>query len=323
MMASIIDVAKKAGVSIATVSRVVNNSGYVNQATREKVIESIKALGYVPNELARSMLKKKTKLIAMIVPGLYNPFFADIAHHVEQELDQHGFKMLITNSSSPLGLEVKYLEMLKQNKVDGLIIISDNEIEDLVEGELPIVSFDRHFEHTPYVSCDNDEGGKLAARSLSDAGAKHLLYLGDDSFVSQGHFATEVSKRKSGFLSYCHEKNIACDVLEFPKNTPIEDTISTVLKEKKHDGIFAISDFLATKIIKEANKQHIKIPEDLKVIGFDGMEDTLNTGLVITSIYQDRAKIAKELVDLLIKRINGKHVDHKIISISLKQGETI
>ncbi len=74
-MASIIDVAKKAGVSIATVSRVINSSGYVNQATREKVLESIKALGYVPNELARSMLKKKTKLIAMIVPGLYNPFF--------------------------------------------------------------------------------------------------------------------------------------------------------------------------------------------------------------------------------------------------------
>jgi DNA-binding LacI/PurR family transcriptional regulator len=323
MMASIIDVAKKAGVSIATVSRVVNNSGYVNQATREKVIESIKALGYVPNELARSMLKKKTKLIAMIVPGLYNPFFADIAHHVEQELDQHGFKMLITNSSSPLGLEVEYLEMLKQNKVDGLIIISDNEIEDLIESELPIVSFDRHFEHTPYVSCDNYEGGKLAAKTLADASSKHLLYLGDDSYVSQGHFATEVSKRKSGFLTYCRENNLDCDVLEFPKNTPIEDTIQTIIKEKKHDGIFAISDFLATKIIKEANRQHVNIPKDIKVIGFDGMDDALNTGLIITSIYQDRKKIAKELVDTLIKKIKGKHVSHKIIPISLKDGETV
>ena len=322
-MASIIDVAKKAGVSIATVSRVVNSSGYVNQATREKVLESIKALGYVPNELARSMLKKKTKLIAMIVPGLYNPFFADIAHHVEQELDQHGFKMLITNSSSPLGLEVEYLEMLKQNKVDGLIIISDNEIEDLIEGELPIVSFDRHFKHTPYVACDNYEGGRLAAKSLSNAGSKHLLYLGDDSYVSQGHFATEVSKRKSGFLDYCQEHHLTCDVLEFPKNTPIEDTIKTVLSENIHDGIFAISDFLATKIIREAKHQHINIPKDLKIIGFDGMDDSLNTGLIITSIYQNRTKIAKELVDTLIKKIRGKHVDHKIIPVSLKKGETL
>lgn len=321
-MASIIDVAKKAGVSIATVSRVINSNGYVNQSTREKVLQSIRDLGYVPSEIARSMQKNKTKLIGMIVPGLYNPFFAGIIHYVEQELEQEGYKLIISNSNDPLGSEVEYLEMLKQKKVDGLIFISDNEIEDLIESELPIVSFDRHFNYTPYVSCDNYQGGILAAQELVNSGAKYLLYIGDDSYVGQGNFATEVSKRKSGFIHYCQKHEISFDLLEYPKNAPIESTIKTVLKTKKHDGIFAISDFLATSIIKEARKQNISIPSSLKIVGFDGMDDTLNNGLIITSINQDKALIAKELVHLLVKRIKGKKVDHKILPVSLKNGET-
>ncbi len=322
-MASIVDVAKKAGVSIATVSRVINNSGYVNQTTRVKVLESIKALGYVPSEIARSMQKNRTKLIGMIVPGLHNPFFAGIIHYVEQELEQLGYKLIISNSNNPRGSEVEYVEMLKQKKVDGLIFISDNEIEDLIESELPIVSFDRHFKHTPYVACDNYQGGYLAAQKLVEHGAKYLLYIGDDSYVGQGNFATEVSKRKSGFMKYCQEHQITYDLLEYPKNAPIEDTISTVLKTEKHDGIFAISDFLATSIVKEARKQSISIPSDLKVIGFDGMDDTLNNGLIIASIYQDKSLIAFHLVDLLIKKIKGKKVDHVILPISFKNGETL
>lgn len=283
-MASIIDVAKVAGVSIATVSRVINNNGYVNVKTKEKVLEAIKKLDYVPNELARSMLKKQTKLIALIVPGIYNPFFAGITHYVEQELSKMGYKLLITNSSSPLGLEVEYIEMLKQNKVDGLIFISDNEIEDLIQFEMPIVSFDRHFRHTPYIACDNFEGGRLAAEELSKSGAKKLLYFGDDSFVSQGHFATEVSKRKDGYLDYCREHHLDCEVIEYEKHTPILKTIQKVLVLKKYDGIFTISDFLATMFIKEARKLKIEIPNQLKIVGFDGMDDSLNNGLVITSI---------------------------------------
>jgi DNA-binding LacI/PurR family transcriptional regulator len=321
-MASIIDVAKQAGVSIATVSRVVNNSGYVNALTREKVLKSIEALGYVPSELARSMLKKQTKLIAMIVPGIYNLFFAEIAHYVEQALDEQGYKMLISNSSSHSGLEVEYIEMLKQNKVDGIIIISDNEIEDLIEDKLPIVSFDRRFKHTPYVASDNFEGGKLAAKTLHESGAKYLLYLGDDSFVTQGHLATEVSKRKSGFLSFCQEHGISHHMIEFPKHTPIDNTIKSILKSQKYDGIFAISDFLAAKIIREANQMNISIPESLKVIGYDGMDDPLNIGLKITSIYQDRKQIAKLLVQTLFNRFKGEEQNAHIMPVSLRKGQT-
>ncbi len=321
-MASIIDVAKHAGVSIATVSRVVNNSGYVNILTKEKVLKSIASLGYVPSELARSMLKKQTKLIAMIVPGLYNLFFAEIAHYVEQALDEQGYKMLITKSSSHSGLEVEYIEMLKQNKVDGIIIISDNEIEDLINDKLPIVSFDRRFKHTPYVASDNFEGGKLAAKTLYESGAQHLLYLGDDSFVKEGHLATEVSKRKSGFLSFCQERHISHHAIEFPKHTPIDDTIKSILESRTYDGIFAISDFLAAKIIREANHLNIQIPQSLKVIGYDGMDDPLNIGLKITSIYQDRKQIADVLVQTLFNRFKDDDQEPQIIPVSLRKGQT-
>lgn len=321
-MASIIDVAKHCGVSIATVSRVINNSGYVNTSTRDKVLNSIKALNYVPNELARSLLNKQTNLIALIVPGLYNPFFAEIAHHVEQALDHYGYKMLITNSSSPSGLEIEYIEMLKQKKVDGIIIISDNEIEDLIQDKLPIVSFDRRFKHTPFVASDNFEGGRLAAQTLHQAGAKHLLYLGDDAFVSQGHLATEVSKRKDGFLSYCKKHHIPSHVIEFPKHTAIDATIQEILAQKNYDGIFAISDFLAAKIIRDAMRLHIDVPNDLKIVGFDGMDDPLNVGMTITSIHQDRKRIAQALVNTLLDGFNNNKLDHLIIPVSLKQGNT-
>ncbi|MGB0175014.1 MAG: LacI family DNA-binding transcriptional regulator [Acholeplasmataceae bacterium] len=322
-MSTIIDVAKLAGVSIATVSRVVNKSGYVSKVSEEKVNRAIQALGYVPSELARNMLNKKTQLIAMIVPGLFNTFFADIVHHVEQQLYKHHLRMLITNSLSPNGLEIEYLEMLKQRKVDGIIIISDNEIEDLITKSSPVVSFDRHFKHTPFVASDNEAGGRLAAKTLSQAGAKQLLYLGDDAFVSAGHFATEVSKRKLGFINYCEENNISYEALEFPKNTKIDETIKRIIKDRRVDGIFAISDFLAAKIIKEAMKQDVDIPKTLKVIGFDGLDDILNTGLRISSIIQDRKKIAEKIVETLIRKMNGEDVKNTIIPISLKRGDTI
>lgn len=321
-MASIIDVAKKAGVSIATVSRYINKNGYVGKESQRKIIEAIKELNFVPSELARSMLNKQTKLISMIVPGLYNPFFASIIHEVEQLLDAKGLKLMVANSSNSSGHEIEYLEMLKQKKVDGIIIISDNQIDNHLESEMPIVSFDRHFEKTPCISCDNYLGGRLAAKELHESGATKLLYFGDDAYAIEGKLATEVSKRKEGFVSYCDEHHLNYDLIEYPKNSEKRVKPSDIVQMNLYDGMFLISDFLATEILIEAKKQKVDVPGKLKVVGFDALETQTNNGLVITSIRQDPKAIAIGLMDTLTKRIKGESCGDLILPVTLRKGET-
>ena len=116
-MIGIKDVAKHAGVAIGTVSRVINNHSTVNPEIRERVLKSIEELNYIPDEVARSFKLRTTKMVAFLIPSIWNPFFSELAHYVEDELDKNGYKLLLCNSGGKPEKEKYYLEMLKQNKV--------------------------------------------------------------------------------------------------------------------------------------------------------------------------------------------------------------
>lgn len=181
MAAKLSDVAKEAGCSVTTVSRVINNHGYLSQKTKDKVFAAMRKLNYQPNSLARSLQGKKMKLIGLIFPGITNPFFAELVQDVETTLFKRGYKVILCNAGQNKKKEHEYLRMLQANQVDGIIAGAHNlGIEEYKQLGLPIVSFDRKLaENVPIVSCDNYQGIKLAVRDLIQGGCKKIYFLGN------------------------------------------------------------------------------------------------------------------------------------------------
>ena len=178
-MASIKDVAKKAHVGVGTVSRLLNGSGYVSDETRNKIERVMKELNYTPNELARNLYHKKTGIIAVLVPNVLNPFFAEFVDYVEGELYHAGFKMMLCNTAKEVNAEMEYLDMLNRHIVDGVITgVHSLEVEEYKKIQKPIVALDRYLgEHIPVVAVNHRNGGRLAALTLIKNGCTKILHF--------------------------------------------------------------------------------------------------------------------------------------------------
>ena len=325
-MANIKEVAKKAGVGIATVSRVINNSGYVKKETRDRIERVIYEIGYVPNEIARSMTKQKTRIIAFIVPHSNHIFFSQLIYYVEKAVSDYGHKLMVCNSGSYREKEIDLINMLKNNRVDGLILLTSNDIESYIKPHLPIVSFDRRFKGIPFVASDNYEGGRLAAKRLLSFNPKKLLFIGDDAQGELSNIETEVTKRRLGFVDYLEQNNFKnYSVIEYPLGDLFvpRNYLETMIREHSDvDGIFAISDMVAEVIITELKRLGKRIPEDIRIIGYDGVKGYLNLGVTISSISQPTEALAKHLVETLIRKIHGLEVENIILPVSYFEGDT-
>lgn len=325
-MASIKEVAKVAGVGIATVSRVVNNSGYVKKETREKIEAVIKKINYVPNEIARSMIKQKNGIVAFIIPNSSHLFFGELLNYVELELFEHGYKLMVCNSSQKIEKELTYLEMLENNRVDACIFLTNSDIEGFLPKERPLISFDRKFSGVPFVSSNNYHGGEIAAEHLISKGCTKLMFIGDDAQGEATKITTEVSKRRLGFIDYAHSKGLEKvmnieyplgDYLLLPQH--VRDLIGF---HKEVDGIFCISDAIACEVILELERNGRKVPDDVKVIGYDGGRSFLNLGKSVTSINQNPKEIAKAICELVIGYYSNNIIENKILPVKLNLGET-
>ncbi|WP_110931903.1 LacI family DNA-binding transcriptional regulator [Paenibacillus bouchesdurhonensis] len=321
-MASIKDVANLAGVAVGTVSRVINNSGAVKPITRRKVEEAIQELNYIPNEVARNFKMQKSKMVALLLPSIWNPFFSELAYYIEDELDLEGYKLMLCNSGGKPEKELYYLDMLRQNKVAGIVGITYNDIENNVSNDIPIVSIDRHFnKKITCVTSDNYEGGRIALRELVKAGARKPAFMGSVTSVF-----SETMNRKKGFI---HEaETLGVDIVLYEKPDPIIDEnayFDEFFNEYGDvDGIFAITDMLAASYIERARKQGFRVPEDVKVIGYDGIQDHPYFHPILSTIRQPVEEMARTTIRLLYDKIEGKPLDKQVyhIPVIFKQGET-
>lgn len=322
MVAKLTDVAELAGVSPTTVSRVINKKGYLSQKTIDKVQAAMRQLGYKPNNLARSLQGKSAKLIGLIFPNISNIFYAELIEHLEIELFERGYKTIICNSESNPVKEREYLEMLSANQVDGIISSSHNlGIDDYEKVEAPIIAFDRNLApNIPIVSSDNFEGGKLAATTLQKHGCKKIIMITgkDDSDSPTG-------LRQLGF-SY-QLKNTNAQVVKVPNNLSNmrrEMEIKSIIANHQPDGIFVSDDLTAILTIKTANQLGLRIPEDIKIIGYDGTTFIENFYPQLTTIKQPLKEIASLTVDVLLKKIAGEKTQKDyVLPISLLPGHSV
>ena len=313
-MATIKDVAKEAGVAVGTVSKVINNIA-VKPETKVLVENAIKKLKYEPNIYARGLKTNRTNTIAVILPTIWNPFFSELAYNIEKCLRKVGMKMILCNSEKNKESEIEYILMAKQNKMDGIIAITYNNIDEYVSDNIAFVSIDRYFSNNiTYISSDNFNGGKLAAKKLIESGCKNLAYIGRGSKIDNA-----TRKRKQGFIRYCEAKNISYDTCElFGSQEEFEILLDKFIEENfkdniKIDGIFAVTDNYALDFIKRLEKLNINIPKDVQVIGYDGMRSCAQDEFKISTIRQPIELIAQESVNALIDIIEKKSVKKEII----------
>lgn len=203
MNATMKEVAKLAGVGVGTVSRVLNN-GSVKVSTRKKVEAAIKELNYQPNFYARGLKTNRTYTVALILPSIWHPFFSEFAFHVENYLEENDYKMYLCNSKDDITKEREYIQLVTQNKVDGIIGITYSDIDEYISSNLPFVSIDRYFtEDVIYVTADNASGGRMAVNELVKRGAKHLAYIGGYQEIPN-----ETKNRRKYFEIECNQKGI-------------------------------------------------------------------------------------------------------------------
>lgn len=315
------DVAKLAGVSVGTVSRVINKEQGIKEVTLQKVQQAIDELGYIPDVYARGMKKNRTETVALIIPTVWHPFFGEFAYHVEVELSKKGYKLLLCNISGPKR-ELDYLTMLQQNKVDGIIAITYSPIEDYLSSNIPFVSIDRSYENKEIacVSSDNQHGAELAAQTLIAKGGKHFGFIG-------GHNKTinETKKRRLYFEKWILEAGYPCDVLDLeePYENFAEQVEDFLRKHPQIDALFTINDFAALDAIEILEKLGKKVPDDVQVVGYDGIRQAVERTPYLSSIRQPLDLMAKEAVDCLLDIIDKKDRPLQItLPISYIEGKT-
>lgn len=307
-MPNIDDVAKKANVSKNTVSRYLNNRGYIADKTKIRIQKAIDDLNYIPNQVARNLYKNKTELIGLVIPDVKHPFFATLTSYIENELDKRRYKMILCNTANSSEKEKEYIRMLQENKVDGMIIGSHSIDIDYSNINAPIVALDRYLDKTiPYVSANHLQGGELAAKYLIDNNCSKVLQIKGFSKVE-----SPSNKRYDAFKTQMIKNNIEysdyeLDWNQFDFDSYIEVARDILMNHKDIDGIFSV-DMVIIAILKEALGLGINVPEQLKLVGYDGTEISRMTYPTFPSVVQPFSEIAKQSVSLLDDLINKRKI---------------
>ena len=319
-MATIVDVARLAGVTPTTVSRVIKNRGYISEKTKKRVQEAMDELGYQPNEIARSLTKQKSNTIGVIVPHISHPYFAKLISNLENEAAKKDYKIILCNSKEKAEKEKQYLDMCKSNRVAGIIICSGNvESNKINTGGIPVVLLEKNFEEGKLgIQCDNYQGGKLATEHLIECGCKKILHL---SGVIDEEMPAD--NREKAFIDVCSKNEIEYFIKKYDIDTYNQmnyyDYIKAALNEIDGvDGIFASSDLIAAQVIQVCNEIKIRIPEDIKLVGFDDVDISQLTTPRITTVHQPIKEMARLSIGLIDAKYNNIEVNEKtILSIKL------
>jgi LacI family transcriptional regulator len=305
------DVADRAEVSIATVSRVVNGSGGVSKKLEQRVLQAMQELNYHPSSLARSFKMRETRLIGLIIPLLDHPFFSRLAQVMEQELFRNNYRAIICNTEEDEERELEYIELLLRQRIDGVIINSAIENTDylleLQAQDVPCVLIDRNVEafECSKVFSDNSQGGYL--------GMKYLLDLGhrDIRVIAPFDFAHPVRHRIRGIRDALAEYGIPepPDMVSMSDDPSFEMGINAGVAFAQMDprptAIFALTDVTAIGVMRGLAGMGLRVPEDISVMGYDNIPLSEYVLPSLTTVAQPIAAMGKKAVEVLLEHIKN------------------
>lgn len=313
------EIAQLAGVSVATVSRVINNNGRFSEDTRQKVLRVIEKYDYTLNSVAKSLRTQKTNTIGIIVPDISNEYFSRIVLAIERYCFSRGYTLLICNTDENVEKEVRYLNELKSKNVDGLIYISSFP-GDISDWENQIVCVDRNpsnLKQVPIVESDNVHGGYLAGKELIASGAKKILVLRDYRDLSV------VTDRCTGFEKALNEAGVVLDEnLVCKISVGFQSGQKTVMdlidRNIEFDGVFATSDPMILGALAALQIQGIEVPNQVKLVGYDDTRMVRRSYPAITSVRQDKDQIGESAAELLLDLIEGRPIQDKKIIVPVE-----
>ena len=310
-MTTLKDVSQEAGLAVGTVSRVLNNRGYISAQTRQKVEEAVKKLNYYPSELARAFSKQTIAIIGVILPYINNPYFAELLSKIESIALEKGYQIMVFSSAGEEKQELYFVEKCLRNKLAGIIICSGKiSSEKLNELGLPVIAIEcAPKQYSSRIECDNFDGGVKAASLLISKGCTHVLYLSG----VQGK-VMPADKRGSGFTSEC-KKHDSVEYYEAKfsesefRSMNYRDFITKTLTAiPTIDGIFASNDILAAQVLQYCHTYGIRVPEDMKVIGFDDIPFASWTVPALTTIHQPIREMAAMALEMLVSERENKTI---------------
>lgn len=315
------DVAREAGVALGTVSKVFNDIP-VGEDYRKRVEDAARRLGYQVNSYARGLKTNKTCTAALILPDVVTPFFSALAQAVCQALAARRYKTMLALTAFDPEAEQRCIQMVQQNKVDGIIGLTYT--PDLkVDPDLPYVSIDRYFSPAvPCVASDNFAGGQLAAEKLLELGCARPLFLRVGSAVPG-----ESDKRGDGFESVFRQRGMNCAALRLTDEEgegPIGEFLAAHMDGGRldFDGIFCVTDALAVRVRSMLGALGLRAPEDVQLIGFDGVPRFAEGGFYCSTIVQPVQRLAETSVDLLLREDRSNLPSLVCLPVSYAPGGT-
>ncbi len=307
-MANIKDVAKRANVSITTVSHIINQTRYVSDELTDRVKKAMEELDYHPNSLARGLRSGKTKTIGLVIPDISNQFFAEISRKIEDNGFEYGYSVILCNTDDDSQKEKSYIDVLLAKKVEGIIFISSgaesNNLEKTMDFSIPIVVVDRDIKENNYdvVLVDNSIGGFEATRYLIELGHRRIGCIGGPSPI------TPSAQRVAGYKRALQEAGIPVDTDliifgDFRYESGNKAMCALLSLPQPPTAVFASNDMMALGAIQAVNDKGMKIPDDISVIGFDNIPFSQTISPTLTTMAQPIHEMANLVVDLLIDKI--------------------
>ncbi|WP_152655842.1 LacI family DNA-binding transcriptional regulator [Oceanobacillus sp. CFH 90083] len=321
-MPTIQDVARRAGVSVATVSRVLNNPSSVAELTREKVKQAIRELDYSPSSLGRNLRNAESRMLLVLLPKISNQFYLKIVEGIEEKALEHGYHILLCQTHSKMERAKVYFDLLKNQLAAGAITMDptiDHQILIDMAKRFPFVQCSEYIkaENLSYVTIDSE----LAAYQVT----KYLLKQGHQriGLINVSEYFLYARDRRKGYLRALKEFHIEPEKDWFYSADTVslesgQQAMRSLLNKKKGlTAVFAVSDMLAIGALKELNTRKIDVPNEMAIVGFDKIEFTNMTYPSLTTVAQPMYKMGEISVDMLIRKIQGEEVEDIILDHEL------
>ena len=315
------DVARVSGYGVGTVSRAIRGDKSVKASTRAKILKVIEELHYSPNVNGARLRQKHSNVIAVLVPIINHPVFAELVEHIETKANEQGYSVLLVSSQNNIEREHDILRMIKQKEVDGAIFVTHYEHDEEEIKGCPLVSIDRHLNHVvPFVSSDNYQATRNAIEMFISHGDKKIGFIGTKPFVK-----SEVSLREEAYLDVMKEHGLevraVSEIVEHGEEVRLVDQF--LEKYPDLDAIFASGNTLSQLTYQKLKELGKKVPEEVELIGYDGVFSSWDNTVTISSIQQPIQLMAASAFEILVKLIDGQEVEQaNIFNTKFIKGNT-
>ncbi len=312
------DVARAAGVSTQTVSRVINKKGEISHGTRQRVLHAIEQLGYRPNPMARGLVTNRTFTLGLIVPDVTNPFFPEIVHGAEQMAVEHGYTVILCNTNENPEREMTVLNMLEARCVDGIILCSsripDEQLRPLLQRLGDVVLLNRHIplEKVSVVRVDYAEGTRMAVSHLLASQRRRIGFLAGPSHSHSRYM------RQQAFIQVLQESRLHYDpslVLPCPPNSEggYQATHDLLRQHGSLDGLLCYNDLVAVGALQACAELGMHVPEALAVVVYDDIPVARLVSPALTTVAVSKSALGAHAVRLLLKRLAGDQEGSELV----------